>query len=131
MQIFDCFKPFLQEKENLKLEEKMKVKERQNWFDQTFIVGSPAYKSVKINVKPVEDEVQVANDKFLKTPKKCEKSHKIGAAQQRKSDKVLKVPGSAEVPKSLKSSHPRPVVRCTPGVHRKALVSDLKRISRS
>ena len=112
MHIFDCFKPFLQEKENLnlkeslKLTEKMKVKESQNWFDQTFIVSSPAYKSVKINVKPVDDELQDANDKFLKTSEKCEKSCIIGARKQRNGGKSLKAPRSSGVPKSLKSSYP-------------------------
>ena len=140
MHIFDCLKPFIQEskdlkiRENLKLKEHMKVQESQDWFDKTFIVGSPACKSVKINVKPVEDDLQVANDKFLKTPEKCEKSHTIGlAAQQRKSSKVLKVRRSAQVPKSFKSSYPGTAVSRTQEVQRKALVSvvDLKSVSRS
>ena len=139
MYIFNCFKSFVHENENVKIQENltmkenMKVKESQDWFNKTFIVGNPACKSVQINVKPVEDDVQVSNDKFLKTSPNCEKSHRIGLAQHRKRSKLLKVPGSAQVPKCSKSSYPGTAVSRTGEVQRKALVSvvDLKSISRS
>ena len=130
MYIFDCLKPFVHEKEDLKL------KESKEWFNRTFIYDKQPFKSVQINVRSLEDDIEVTNEKFLTPFPKCEKRHAFALTQQRKSGNIVAVPGSArhKVPKRYKSSHPGSAAMIsTREVQRKAPVSvdDLKSVSRS